>query len=219
MSDIPKEISETRTPEPKTGKVENVNSIQQGLEDLDKLRAHEKHELSRDLEKFGNRPKPAFYKEDPLASEIQEQKAQADDRADQHAGEALKKMEARDPGWEKPNKTLERLDVEPYRRMDALESFTEPPEARVTQSYEDFNLRSDGRPPKHVRYLSPDHYNSPEEAVEKLALPDYNPGTHETRMRVDPGTTVLEGKVAPRFGHEGGGKQVFIANEKAVHRV
>ena len=60
------------------------------------------------------------------------------------------------------------------------------------------------------RFATPSKMEDKTVAREILALPPENKMRHLDVFEVRKGTVLFEGKIAPNFGHLGGGDQVFI---------
>ncbi len=85
-------------------------------------------------------------------------------------------------------------------------SYTERVTTRETYLYRAYG--GDSRP--MGRYWAADPPAGPLQTKMDSALPPGNTAERSIAIRVPPGTTVYEGKVAPNFGHLGGGDQVVI---------
>lgn len=228
MSDFSNETSEvaqnrfSETDE----KVKNVRGIQ-GLDSdfhdnqllKEKHLAQDEHDLSTDLQKFQDRPKPAYYYGEGLQQETEVQIQEASFRADQHGSAALEQMQQKDGRWAEPIKAMQDHRVPPYTTMDVMESFSEPPQVKkLTQDMYVNRYYGDGSEPIN-RWVTTEQYNTVEARQEKLALPDENSAENVAKLRIDKGATILEGKAAPRFGHDGGGNQIYVIDADAIHKV
>lgn len=63
---------------------------------------------------------------------------------------------------------------------------------------------------------TPDAFDDSFAARENLSLPSMNCGSSSVEMRVREGAPNCSGRVAPAFGHSGGGRQVLVRNPQFV---
>ena len=162
------------------------------------------------------------FQDRPKQSQQQEAEVQIKDapfRTDQHGSAALEQMQQKDGRWAEPIKAMQDHGAPPYTTMDVMESFSEPPQAKkLTQDMYVNRYYGDGSEPIN-RWVTTEQYNTVEARQEKLALPDGNSAENVAKLRIDKGATILEGKAAPRFGHDGGGNQIYVIDKEAIHKV
>jgi hypothetical protein len=217
---------DTKTSKPSDGKVKNISGIQgldQDVTDFtlwkEKYKAHENEDLAEDLEKFRDRPKPAFIKDDGLTSEVQSQINNVKERRDLHASSALEKMQEIDSGWTEPVKAMQDDKAKPFTTMETMESFPEPPKVKISDGEGEFNRYYGGNSQKNNRWLTRDHLDTPEYRKQTLALPENNTAEYEAKFKIEKGATFLEGKTAPRNDLMGGGNQIFVLDQGALLEV
>jgi len=222
-SEIPKETS---APKQADKKIDNISSIQgndTAVQDFriwkEKHLAHEDQDLAKDLQKFKDRSIPPYAETGTVQQETQSQIDEAKERSDQHASSALEKMQHKDSRFTPAVEAMRDQGAKPYTTMDTLESFSEPPQVKTLEQDLKVHRYYGGDSLQTSRWVTLDQYESANQTKEKLSLPESNTAQMRANQVVDKGTTVLDGKAAPRFEHAGGGNQIFVPDIHAIHEV
>jgi hypothetical protein len=218
MSDIP---NETKPQELSTttddNELKNISAIQGFME---KYRAEQTNDLANDLGKFKDRPKPPYVEVDP--AEVKEISKSIEKHrliADHHAQKVLDSRIKENQDWQKSIGFIQKENnYSVYETMETLDSFKSPPEVvTLNEPFIGFR-RWGGGAGERSRWLACNLYD-PEEHINRYDLPSSNNAQYTAAWKVDAGTRVLQGPTDSKFGHEGGGDQVFIPNEELLKPV
>jgi hypothetical protein len=215
MSDIPKETDPkdakliNRTPD-----VKNVSGIQGFAE---RYKADLSNDLADDLEAFKNRPMPPYVDVDP----IEQKKLQASIEkersiADQHAQKIIDSKVQDNQEWQKGIDFLHKESKHSvYETMEVLDSFKSPPNVETVQMSFIGYRRWGGAAGERSRWLATDVFDQ-EEHVNLYDLPNSNTAQNTAAWRVEAGNRILRGRADSKFGHDGGGEQVYVPDEKLL---
>lgn len=217
---------DNQTSKPFEGKVKNVPGIQgldQEFKDYllwkEKYEAREDADLAKDLEKFRDRPKPPFIKDHGLTNEVQTQINNVEERRDAHASSALELMQESDSGWAEQIKAMQDNKIKLFTTMDTMDSFSEPPEVKISDGKDEFSRYYGGNSPRNNRWLTRDQLKTPEQRKQALALPENNTAEYEAKFKIQNGAKYLEGTAKPRNGLKGNGNQIFVLDKSATIEV
>jgi len=249
MTENPKEVNtlpETQSPKPRPEPIKNIAAIK-GYQDipldLQRMRANQAEELAADLEKIEKRPLPLYF--DILAEkspeyqkrvenyqqfvqEVNDQKEKSLAVADIHANEALSRLVQVDPRWKPVLGELKKSgswtkNGEIYSNLSMAESFAEVPRLETMSKgeylYHHRSLKITQDPGEAQPHYFSKESLPPGQARKVLALPPYNDATIVEAYKTKDDIRVLRGKVAARYGQDGGGEQIYIPDSTKLERV
>jgi hypothetical protein len=217
MSDVPKETKPQDLPTSADDKkLKNISAIQGFME---RYRAEQNNDLAKDLQDLKDRPKPPWIESDPLVEELSKSIEKYRGIADHHAQQVLDSRIKENQDWQKPIGFLQKENkFSVYETMETLDSYKSPPEVvTLNEPFIGFR-RWGGAAGERSRWLACNLYD-PEEHINRYDLPSSNTAQYTAAWKVDAGTRVLQGPTDSKFGHEGGGEQVFVPDKKLLNPV
>jgi hypothetical protein len=139
--------------------------------------------------------------------------------AEQYAQQVLDRRIKENQDWQKPIGFLQQENkFSEFETMETLDSFKLPPEVvTFTEPFIGFR-RWGGVAGERSRWLACNLYDR-EEHINRYDLPSSNTAQYTAAWKVVAGNMGLRGPADSKFGHEGGGDQVFIPNERLLKSV